>query len=194
MTVLETLKFGVLPGYRIWLISSATGTLASAMNFRGGAWEDGGNFTRAECRALADSRLCPVESVPTFDHTCGLYAMPDVEALLERYHMFSQSREYYIFGGALFWGNIVWHENSTFFRAQYGLPVAVARYGLSHKKPVVLRRYAGTTYKYTPETVDVLFDAMVERYRVEVFDTMEEVREYTEALAVKYNTSWEGVS
>lgn len=112
-------RFGVVVGYRRWkLMRSGIVGISHRL-----AWLTT-NSTKAICRARQMNHKA--EETPHFKCTCGLHAFLD-HRMISRSGARSYKRAPWIdtVGGAvLAWGKIVYHEEASYFRAEYALPIA----------------------------------------------------------------------
>lgn len=106
----------------------------------------------------------PCESAPGFGCACGLHARYDP---IQEAHPLP-----YVVGSILAWGQVIHHENRSFFRAEKALPVAFVR----------PREGSGVFTRETKEK----FSRVTELLGASVVEGPEELRVYTEEEASKW--------
>lgn len=165
----ETTYPGVLLGYRGWWWSPTRETLQGITTFGSIApWKPGGVTTEARCPMLDAGAHGEDKVAPAFACYCGLYAHSSLYAALDN-PLIAARRSFeflhhMVVGAALFWGRVIRHENDAFFRAQYGLPIALLR---------------------TKESVD--YDKIAQVYGVRIFAAEKDLIAYAEAVRDEYS-------
>lgn len=113
-------------------------------------------------KPLMRSSLC--EAAPSFGCTCGLYARYEP---IEEAHLLP-----YVVGSVLAWGQVIHHEERSFFRAEKALPVAFIR-------------PRGGSGAFPVEAKEKLF-RIAKMLGAEVTEGPKELRTYTEEEASKW--------
>src|SRR5919199_4084011 len=161
-------RAGVIVGYRIWRVIPGkwvdlSQSLSAQRWFR--SWSLTG-ATVARCpprlhgdlgKTLTEENLHR-EAPPRFGCTCGLYA--HYEPIQEAHHL------PYVVGSMLAWGQVIHHEDRSFFRAEKALPIAFVR----------PRRGRGVF----PHLAEDKFFRIVDLLGAEVVEDPEELRAYSE--------------
>lgn len=138
-------RIGVQIGYRIWRIypevpgrKTRSNMLLPLFDGFGYAMRPPWNLngvTTAECKGGKIEH--PGKSAPVFECYCGLHGYYKVECAVQGiytpqwykekrgYYNSQYSRKYHFAGAALFWGRIIHHEKTSYFRAEFAQPIAI---------------------------------------------------------------------